>query len=94
VVCVAVEGGPGTLETVADAVQEGTPVVIVKVSQHCVVCNVADILLHKNTKNSQKWRTIAIPVFWQFQMFFFSKITSHHYRPAYMYNNGHLARQH
>jgi len=54
VVCVAVEGGPGTLQTVADAVQKDTPVVIVKVTQHCVVCNVADILLYKNTTNSKK----------------------------------------
>jgi len=66
VVCVVVEGGPSTLEAVAESVQRDTPVVIVKVSQHCVVCNIADILLCKNTKNSKKCRTIAVAVVWPF----------------------------
>jgi len=32
VVCVAVEGGPNTLQTVREAVEKGTPAVIVKVT--------------------------------------------------------------
>ena len=33
VVCVMLEGGPNTLETVRSAIDKGTPAVIVKVSQ-------------------------------------------------------------
>jgi len=33
VVCIVLEGGPNTLETVRSAVEKGTPAVIIKVSQ-------------------------------------------------------------
>jgi len=40
VVCIVLEGGPNTLETVRSAVEKGTPAVIIKVSSSyfCDMC--------------------------------------------------------
>ena len=69
-VCVAVEAGRGTLEAVADAVKRDSPVVIVKVSQHCVVCNVADILQYKILQTAKNAEQSLLLSFGRFKCFF------------------------